>query len=78
MEQVITRFSEVIAAALVAAEIILLFTGVVARYVFRSPIFWADELASLLFVWLSLFGSIVALSRDEHMALKTIVSTLPE
>lgn len=78
MEQVITRFSEIIAAALVAVEIILLFTGVVARYVFMSPIFWADELASLLFVWLSLFGSIVALSRDEHMALKTIVSALPE
>jgi tripartite ATP-independent transporter DctM subunit len=78
IERSIARFSEVVAAALVAAEIILLFAGVIARYVFRNPIFWADELASLLFVWLSLFGAIVALARDEHMALKTIVAKLPE
>ena len=78
MERVIARFSEVVAAALVAAEILLLFAGVIARYVFKNPIFWADELASVLFVWLSLFGAIVALARDEHMALKTIVAKLPE
>lgn len=78
MERVIARFSETVAAALVAAEVILLFAGVIARYVFKSPIFWADELASLLFVWLSLFGAIVALAREEHMALKTIVAKLPE
>jgi tripartite ATP-independent transporter DctM subunit len=78
MERGIAQFSEVVAAVLVAGEIILLFAGVVARYVFKNPIFWADELASVLFVWLSLFGAIVALSRDEHMALKTIVAKLPD
>jgi tripartite ATP-independent transporter DctM subunit len=78
IERSIVRFAEAVSAILVASEICLLFSGVVARYVFRSPIFWTDEFASLLFIWLSLFGSIVALSRGEHMALKAIASILPK
>jgi len=76
-ERAVARLSEVAAAILVVAEIVLLFTGVVARYAFHNPIFWADELASVLFVWLSLFGAIVALARDEHMALKSVIGKMP-
>src|SRR5689334_7442397 len=37
---------EAIAALLVAAEIVVLFAGVVARYVLHRPLTWSDELAS--------------------------------
>ena len=39
-------FVEIPAALLVVVEIIVLFTGVVARYVLDSPLVWSDELAS--------------------------------
>ena len=42
-------------------EIGVLFSGVVARYVFHSPLVWSDELASILFLWLSMLGAVVAL-----------------
>ena len=51
---------EACAALLVAAEVAVLFAGVVSRYVFRSPIVWSDELASFLFLWLAMLGSVVA------------------
>ncbi|HET7526795.1 MAG TPA: ABC transporter permease, partial [Burkholderiaceae bacterium] len=38
------------AAALVVGEVLVLLAGVIMRFVFNSPIPWADELASILFL----------------------------
>ena len=48
---------EIPAAILVVAEIVILFAGVIARYVLHQPLIWSDELASMLFLWLA-FGSL--------------------
>ncbi len=58
---------EIPAALLVVAEVVVLLAGVVSRYVFHSPIVWSDELASILFLWLAMLGSVVAYRRAEHM-----------
>src|SRR5271166_6560442 len=71
---VIGRAVEFVGATLVLAETCILFAGVVSRYVFNSPIIWTDELATFLFLWLSMFGSVVALRRDGHMRLTTFVN----
>ena len=63
-----------IGAALVLAETCILFAGVVSRYVFDSPLIWTDELATFLFLWLAMFGAVVALRRDGHMRLTTFVN----
>jgi tripartite ATP-independent transporter DctM subunit len=68
---------EFLAAVLVAAEIAILFGGVVARYVFGRPLVWSDELASVLFLWLAMLGAVVAFRRDEHMRMTAVVGTLP-
>jgi tripartite ATP-independent transporter DctM subunit len=62
------------AAALVLAEIVILFTGVAARYGFRAPLVWTDELASILFLWLAMLGAVVAFRRSEHMRMTALVS----
>lgn len=66
-----------LAAAVIVVLAVLLFANVVARYVIHSPIYRADELASLLFIWMPMFGAVVALARNEHMALKTVADRLP-
>ena len=65
---------EVPAAMLVAAEIVILLAGVVARYVFRDPLVWSDELASILFLWLAMLGAVAALRRGEHMRMTALVN----
>ena len=65
---------ELAAAAIVLVEILVLFAGVVARYVFHSPLVWSDELASILFLWLSMLGAVVALRRGEHMRMTALVN----
>jgi tripartite ATP-independent transporter DctM subunit len=70
-------FVELAVALLVAAEIVILFSGVVARYVFGHPLVWSDELASILFLWLAMLGAVIALRRDEHMRMTAAVAVLP-
>jgi tripartite ATP-independent transporter DctM subunit len=65
--------TESVGAAIVVAETFILFAGVVSRYVFNNPIFWTDELANFLFLWLSMLGTVVALRADGHMRLTTLV-----
>ncbi len=64
------------AAALVAAEILVLLAGVIARYVFRLPLIWSDELASILFLWLAMLGSAMAFKRGDHMRMTALVSKM--
>ncbi|MEG2632253.1 MAG: TRAP transporter small permease, partial [Comamonas sp.] len=65
---------EAVAAAIVLVEIVILFAGVVARYVLHAPLVWSDELASIFFLWLSMLGAVVALRRGEHMRMTALVS----
>ena len=72
-DTVLRRLVEIPAAALVVAEIFVLLAGVMARYAFRQPIVWSDELASLLFLWLAMLGAVVAFQRGEHMRMTALV-----
>jgi tripartite ATP-independent transporter DctM subunit len=77
LDRLLALITEVPAAILVAVEIIVLFAGVVSRYVFHSPLTWSDELASILFLWLAMLGAVIALRRGEHMRLTAIVTRVP-
>ena len=74
LETFLGRLVEVPAALLVVAEIVILFAGVVARYVVHRPLVWSDELASILFLWLAMLGSAVAFRRGEHMRMTALVA----
>ncbi len=76
VDALLARLVEIPAALLVVAEIGVLFAGIVARTVFRHPLVWSDELASLLFLWLAMLGSVVALQRREHMRMSGLVARL--
>jgi len=67
---------EVPAAILVVADIGVLLAGVVARFALHNPLVWSDELASILFLWLAMFGAVIALRRGEHMRMTAVVARL--
>ena len=67
-----------LAALLVVVETLVLLTGVFYRYAMHDPLIWSDELASTLFIWLSMLGAVLALDRGEHMRLTAIVNRLSE
>jgi tripartite ATP-independent transporter DctM subunit len=76
IENVIRVAVSVASALLVVTEIIVLSIGVSARYLFRQPVIWSDELAGILFLWLAMFGAVLAFERSEHMRMTAIVGFL--
>ena len=76
LNKVLATLVELPAALLVLAEVIVLLMGVTSRYVLHTPLVWSDELASILFLWLAMLGSIVAFQRGEHMRMTAIVGKM--
>ena len=77
LDRVIGTALELVTASLVAVEIVILFVGIVARYVFHSPLIWSDELASMLCLWLAMLGGALALRRKEHMRMTAFTTRAP-
>ena len=73
-DRLLTQGLEHLTALLVVAEVVILFVGIIARYAFRHPLIWSDELASLLFLWLAMLGAVLALRRNEHMRMTALVN----
>ena len=76
LQRLLARALGVPVALLVLAEIFVLFTGVVFRYLLHQPLVWSDELASMLFLWLAMLGAAIAFERGEHMRMTAVVSRL--
>ncbi len=78
IEWAITSSMEWLVVALMIADILVLLAGVVARYGFNAPLMWSDEVASMLFLWLAMLGSVVALHRGDHMRMTAVVKAIPD
>lgn len=76
-DKALGALAEIPAALLVVAEVGVLFSGVVSRYVLHTPLVWADELASLLFIWLIMLGAAIAFRRGSHMRMTALVDAAP-
>ncbi len=73
LEETLGILVEIPTALLVVAEICVLLAGVISRYVFHEPLIWSDELASILFLWLAMLGSVIAFQRGEHMRMTALI-----
>ncbi|HEX3463761.1 MAG TPA: TRAP transporter large permease subunit [Candidatus Elarobacter sp.] len=73
VDRAIGAVVEPVAAFLVVVEVVILAAGVFTRYVLGNPLVWSDELATIIFLWLAMLGSVVAYRRGEHISLSVLV-----
>ena len=71
-----TYLEEILVGSIFALMIIVVLAGIFARYVIRAPIFFGDELARYLLVWLTFFGAALALKKAEHIYIEIIMNLL--
>ncbi|MFS2139347.1 TRAP transporter large permease subunit [Duganella sp. Dugasp56] len=76
VERLIAWCTEVPAAILLVAEVLLLMLNVICRYLLHEPLSWTDELSSLLFLWLAMLGAVIALRKGQHMCLTTVLGSM--
>ncbi len=57
--------------------IVVVFGGVLLRYVFRIPVVWGEELAMFTFMWLAFLCASVAVRRKAHFRMSALIDMLP-
>jgi tripartite ATP-independent transporter DctM subunit len=73
LDRLLGLATEPLAAVVVVAEVLVLLTGVVSRFVFNHPLTWSDELASIMFLWLAMLGAAIAQRRGQHMRMTALI-----
>jgi TRAP-type C4-dicarboxylate transport system permease small subunit len=78
------RFDNLLAKAeaaalitLVAVMTVVVFLQVVYRYCLTQPLYWSEELARYLFVWLSILGAALGFQKRGHFGLDIFYQMLP-
>jgi len=72
--KIIRHFS----AGMFIVAIVLNFANIVGRYVFHSPIFWAEEITILLIIWAVFLVAFELTLRGEHLKMGILGALLPE
>jgi tripartite ATP-independent transporter DctM subunit len=78
IDELLGTVTEVPAAVLLFAEIVVLAASVTARYCLRSPLIWSNELSITCFTWISMLGAAIAMRRGQHLRLTFAVARLPK
>jgi tripartite ATP-independent transporter DctM subunit len=73
----LTRSIEYLSAAVLAADVVVVFLSVVWRYLLHSPVDWAEEAARALMLVLVFFGAASVLARSQHVGVDLFRQMLP-
>lgn len=60
-----------------AGIVVLVFAGVLSRFVFEQPMAWSEELARYLFLWAALVGAASACRNNQHGGIPLLVHKFP-
>ena len=71
------RWTEYLAGAVLAVDVLVVFTSVVFRYFLHSPFDWAEEVARALMVVLVFFGAATVLARSQHVGIDLFRGLFP-
>lgn len=76
MREAFDRVAEGVLAALMAAMCVIVFVGVIFRYVLLEPISWTEEVGRFCLVWVSFIGTYLAHRRSQHIGVTVLVDGL--
>ena len=70
-------FEEILSGLFMVLMFLATFANVVARYLFNSPIQWAEEFSRYAFIWVVFLGAVVCTKHKRHIGIDSVVKVLP-
>ena len=77
IDELLAQLEATVLIMLVVAMTVVVFLQIFYRYVLTQPLYWSEELARYLFVWLSILGATLGLQRSGHFGLDILFLKLP-
>ena len=75
-DRYLMKATEILTTVLMFVLVGLGFFQVLNRFILHIPAAWTEEMARYNFVWLSLFGSVLALKSDRHLSVDLFVQSI--
>ena len=77
LKTILTNLDAIITATTLSICVVLVNANVIMRYFFNSPLRWAEEVVTSLFVWTVFIGSAYAYRKHSHLGVDILVNILP-
>jgi TRAP-type C4-dicarboxylate transport system permease small subunit len=71
------KLEEIVAGIFLVLMTLCTVGNVIARYMFNSPIAWAEEFARYAFVWVVFLGAVACTKQKRHIIIDAVVAILP-
>lgn len=77
LKTILTNLDAIITGVTLSICVVLVNANVLMRYFFNTPIHWAEEVVTSLFVWTVFIGSAYAYRKHSHLGVDILVNILP-
>lgn len=78
LKTILLNLDAIITGTTLTLATIIVNLNVLMRYFMKSPLLWAEEVATGLFVWTVFVGSAYAYRKHAHLGVDILVNALPE
>lgn len=78
LKGIVLNLDAIITCVTLSLCTILVNANIFTRYIFSTPIYWAEEVATSLFIWTVFIGSAYAYRTKAHLGVDILVKLLPE
>ena len=78
LKSIVLNLDAIITCVTLSLCTILANANIFSRYLFNKPIYWAEEVATSLFIWTVFVGSAYAYRTHSHLGVDILVKMLPE
>lgn len=72
-QNIIARILAVVFSLLIIGMVLMVFLQVVNRYYFNNPLSWTEEVARILFIWITFLGTYWAMSINSHIGVSSFI-----
>ena len=72
----IRKVNFLLVVTLMASMMTVVIVQTLSRYLFKIPLFWAEELSRYLMIWLCFSASAIAMREDGHVSVMFLISRL--
>lgn len=74
---IINKITNIVLIFLGGTMVTVVITQTLSRYLFKVPIYWAEELSRYLMIWVCFLGVAVATRNNKHISLNFLVDIIP-
>jgi len=78
LKTILTNLDAIITGVTLTICVVLVNANVLMRYFLNTPIHWAEEVVTSLFVWTVFIGSAYAYRKHSHLGVDIVINILPD